>query len=84
MFGIKVFYFSINDPTFFSNGYGTRRSINRFYIHIFSLKIKCMTSCTTTYIKHSSVGIPNTGGAALVNVHGVGNVPFYQITQFGA
>ena len=30
------------------------------------------------------VRIPNTGGAALVNVHGVGNVPFYQITQFGA
>ncbi|PFG57715.1 flagellar basal-body rod modification protein FlgD [Vibrio sp. ES.051] len=30
------------------------------------------------------VRIPNTGGAALVNVQGVGNVPFYQITQFGA
>jgi flagellar basal-body rod modification protein FlgD len=30
------------------------------------------------------VRIPNTGGAALVNVEGVGSVPFYQITQFGA
>ncbi len=30
------------------------------------------------------VRIPSSGGAALVNVNGVGNVPFYQITQFGA
>jgi len=30
------------------------------------------------------VRIPNTGGAAMVNVAGVGSVPFYQITQFGA
>lgn len=30
------------------------------------------------------VRIPSSGGAALVNVQGVGNVPFYQITQFGA
>ncbi|MDF2152585.1 flagellar hook assembly protein FlgD [Vibrio sp. CAU 1672] len=30
------------------------------------------------------VRIPNTGGAALVNIEGVGSVPFYQITQFGA
>ncbi|WP_112478733.1 flagellar hook assembly protein FlgD [Vibrio variabilis] len=30
------------------------------------------------------VRIPSTGGAAMVNVAGVGNVPFYQISQFGA
>ncbi|ENG7519433.1 flagellar hook assembly protein FlgD [Vibrio harveyi] len=30
------------------------------------------------------VRIPSSGGSALVNVQGVGNVPFYQITQFGA
>lgn len=30
------------------------------------------------------VRIPSSGGAALVNVQGVGNVPFYQISQFGA
>ena len=30
------------------------------------------------------VRIPSTGGAALVNITGVGSVPFYQITQFGA
>lgn len=30
------------------------------------------------------VRIPNTGGAAMVNVAGVGSIPFYQITQFGA
>lgn len=34
--------------------------------------------------KVEQVRIPNTGGTALVNVAGVGNVPFYQITQFGA
>lgn len=30
------------------------------------------------------VRIPSTGGAALVNIAGVGSVPFYSITQFGA
>ncbi|MFA0441107.1 flagellar basal body rod modification protein [Vibrio sp. 10N.286.49.C2] len=30
------------------------------------------------------VRIPSTGGAALVNITGVGSVPFYQISQFGA
>ncbi|GAL25071.1 flagellar basal-body rod modification protein FlgD [Vibrio variabilis] len=30
------------------------------------------------------VRIPSSGGAAMVNVAGVGNVPFYQISQFGA
>ncbi|CAM3664604.1 flagellar hook assembly protein FlgD [Vibrio aquimaris] len=30
------------------------------------------------------VRIPSSGGSAQVNVHGVGSVPFYQITQFGA
>jgi flagellar basal-body rod modification protein FlgD len=30
------------------------------------------------------VRIPSTGGAAMVNIAGVGNVPFYQISQFGA
>ncbi|MGF1774400.1 flagellar hook assembly protein FlgD [Vibrio maritimus] len=30
------------------------------------------------------VRIPSTGGAAMVNVAGVGNVPFYEISQFGA
>ncbi|MDD1781854.1 flagellar hook assembly protein FlgD [Enterovibrio sp. ZSDZ35] len=34
--------------------------------------------------KVEQVRIPSTGGAALVNITGVGNVPFYQITQFGA
>ncbi len=29
------------------------------------------------------VRIPSTGGSAMVNVAGVGSVPFYQITQFG-
>ncbi|CZF84125.1 flagellar hook assembly protein FlgD [Grimontia marina] len=30
------------------------------------------------------VRIPSNGGAALVNIAGVGSVPFYSITQFGA
>lgn len=30
------------------------------------------------------VRIPSTGGSAMVNIAGVGIVPFYQITQFGA
>ncbi|MBU2898656.1 flagellar hook assembly protein FlgD [Vibrio hepatarius] len=30
------------------------------------------------------VRIPSSGGSAQVNVQGVGSVPFYQITQFGA
>ncbi|EKO3421657.1 flagellar hook assembly protein FlgD [Vibrio fluvialis] len=30
------------------------------------------------------VRIPSTGGSAMVNIAGVGSVPFYQITQFGA
>lgn len=30
------------------------------------------------------VRIPASGGSAMVNVAGVGSVPFYQITQFGA
>ena len=30
------------------------------------------------------VRIPSSGGAAFVNIEGVGSVPFYQITQFGA
>ncbi|ENM5730295.1 flagellar hook assembly protein FlgD [Vibrio mimicus] len=30
------------------------------------------------------VRIPSSGGAALINVDGVGSVPFYEITQFGA
>lgn len=30
------------------------------------------------------VRIPSTGGSALVNIAGVGSVPFYSITQFGA
>ncbi|AUI88608.1 flagellar basal body rod modification protein [Vibrio azureus] len=30
------------------------------------------------------VRIPSSGGPTLVNVEGVGQVPFYQITQFGA
>ncbi|MCG9597166.1 flagellar hook assembly protein FlgD [Vibrio sp. Isolate25] len=30
------------------------------------------------------VRIPSSGGAAFVNIAGVGSVPFYQITQFGA
>lgn len=30
------------------------------------------------------VRIPSTGGAAMVNVAGVGSVPFYKISQFGA
>ncbi|MGR5298775.1 flagellar hook assembly protein FlgD [Vibrio mediterranei] len=30
------------------------------------------------------VRIPSNGGAAMVNIAGVGNVPFYQISQFGA
>ncbi|EKO3966562.1 flagellar hook assembly protein FlgD [Vibrio fluvialis] len=30
------------------------------------------------------VRIPSTGGSAMVNIVGVGSVPFYQITQFGA
>lgn len=32
----------------------------------------------------SQVRVPSNGGAALVNVAGVGSVPFYQISQFGA
>ncbi|NLS13734.1 flagellar hook assembly protein FlgD [Vibrio sp. SM6] len=34
--------------------------------------------------KVEQVRIPSTGGSALVNVTGVGSVPFYQISQFGA
>lgn len=34
--------------------------------------------------KVEQVRIPNSGGAAFVNIEGVGSVPFYQITQFGA
>ncbi|MGR5194168.1 flagellar hook assembly protein FlgD [Vibrio rotiferianus] len=34
--------------------------------------------------KVEQVRIPSTGGAALVKVDGVGSVPFYQISQFGA
>ncbi|MDN3609439.1 flagellar hook assembly protein FlgD [Vibrio ostreicida] len=30
------------------------------------------------------VRIPSSGGATFVNIEGVGSVPFYQITQFGA
>ncbi len=30
------------------------------------------------------VRIPSTGGAPMVNIAGVGNIPFYQISQFGA
>ncbi|MEI8656100.1 flagellar hook assembly protein FlgD [Vibrio sp. Hal054] len=30
------------------------------------------------------IRIPASGGSAMVNVAGVGSVPFYQITQFGA
>lgn len=30
------------------------------------------------------VRIPSSGGAALVKVEGVGSIPFYQISQFGA
>ncbi|MBN3495039.1 flagellar hook assembly protein FlgD [Vibrio neptunius] len=30
------------------------------------------------------VRIPSSGGAAFVNIEGVGSVPFYEITQFGA
>ena len=30
------------------------------------------------------VRIPSSGGAAFVNIEGVGSVPFYQIIQFGA
>ncbi|ENC9834433.1 flagellar hook assembly protein FlgD [Vibrio fluvialis] len=30
------------------------------------------------------VRIPSTGASAMVNIAGVGSVPFYQITQFGA
>lgn len=32
----------------------------------------------------AQVRVPSNGGAALVNVAGVGSVPFYQISQFGA
>lgn len=32
----------------------------------------------------SQVRVPSNGGATLVNVAGVGSVPFYQISQFGA
>lgn len=32
----------------------------------------------------SQVRVPSNGGAALVNVAGVGSVPFYQISQFGS
>ncbi|WP_318482232.1 flagellar hook assembly protein FlgD [Photobacterium leiognathi] len=31
----------------------------------------------------SQVRVPSNGGAALVNVEGIGRVPFYQISQFG-
>jgi flagellar basal-body rod modification protein FlgD len=31
----------------------------------------------------AQVSVPSNGGAALVNVAGVGSVPFYQISQFG-
>ncbi|MFV0575304.1 MAG: flagellar hook assembly protein FlgD [Vibrio sp.] len=31
----------------------------------------------------SSVSIPSTGGASILNVAGVGDVPFYEITTFG-
>lgn len=31
----------------------------------------------------AQVSVPSSGGAALVNVAGVGSVPFYQISQFG-
>ncbi|EAR57300.1 flagellar basal body rod modification protein [Photobacterium sp. SKA34] len=31
----------------------------------------------------SQVRVPSNGGAALVNVEGIGQVPFYQISQFG-
>jgi len=34
--------------------------------------------------KVEQVRIPSSGGAAFVNIEGVGSVPFYQITQFGA
>lgn len=34
--------------------------------------------------KVEQVRIPSNGGAALVNVQGVGSIPFYQISQFGA
>lgn len=34
--------------------------------------------------KVEQVRIPSTGGTALVKVDGVGSVPFYQISQFGA
>ncbi|MGR5236445.1 flagellar hook assembly protein FlgD [Vibrio alfacsensis] len=34
--------------------------------------------------KVEQVRIPSSGGAALVKVEGVGSIPFYQISQFGA
>ena len=34
--------------------------------------------------KVEQVRIPSTGGSALVKVQGVGSIPFYQISQFGA
>ncbi|MDX1301098.1 flagellar hook assembly protein FlgD [Photobacterium sp.] len=32
----------------------------------------------------TQVRVPSNGGAALVNIAGVGSVPFYQISQFGS
>jgi flagellar basal-body rod modification protein FlgD len=34
--------------------------------------------------KVEQVRIPSGGGSAMVNINGVGSVPFYQISQFGA